>query len=118
MGKIIIAFVAENLNKVHSGKISFSRFVELLNEEAEMNQSPDSKITTEILTEFHKAKTKHPTWPTCLFRMDAIVGEEKGEVTRAVVQYDMEGGKLEEIRKELIQTAAMCIRMIENLPEG
>jgi len=42
--------------------------------------------------------------------------EEAGEVTRAVLHLAYEGGSIEDVRKELIQTAAMCMRMLENLP--
>ena len=41
--------------------------------------------------------------------------EEAGEVTKAVLHYHYEGGSFEHIEEELIQTAAMCMRMLENL---
>jgi NTP pyrophosphatase (non-canonical NTP hydrolase) len=47
--------------------------------------------------------------------MDSIINEEKGEVSRAINQYDMEGGSKQAIKDELIQTAAMCIRMLKML---
>ncbi len=39
-----------------------------------------------------------------------------GEISK-VVQYKLEGSSFNKIEKELIQTAAMCIRMIKNLKE-
>ncbi len=68
-----------------------------------------------IETELIKAKKKHPNYPEDMFRQLAIMQEEAGEVTKAVLHYHYEGGSLEDIKTELIQTAAMCMRMLENL---
>lgn len=68
-----------------------------------------------IHQELERAESIHPNWPTCLFRMDSIINEEKGEVSRAINQYDMEGGSKQAIKDELIQTAAMCVRMLKML---
>lgn len=77
----------------------------------------ESEIIAEIFCEVERAEKKHPEWPTDLVYMDQIINEEKGEATRAVLQHVMEGGELCEVRKELIETAAMCVRMLKNLPE-
>lgn len=69
-----------------------------------------------IHQELERAESKHPNWPTDPVYMDQIVNEEKGEVTRAVVQYCIEGtGSKQAIKDELIQTAAMCVRMLKML---
>lgn len=73
-------------------------------------------IISAILAEVERAESKHPEWPRDLVYMDQIINEEKGEATRAVLQYVMEGGELGEVKKELIETAAMCVRMLKNLP--
>ena len=62
-----------------------------------------------------KAESKHPFWPTDILHQIAIVNEESGEATRAALQYQYEKGELKEVQTELIQTAAMCIRMLKNL---
>lgn len=67
--------------------------------------------------ELKKAKQKHPDWPKDMFRQLAIMQEEAGEVTKAVLHYHYEGGTLDHVREEIIQTAAMCMRMLENLPK-
>jgi len=41
--------------------------------------------------------------------------EEAGEVTKAVLHYAYEKGSIIDVKKELIQTAAMCIRMLNSL---
>jgi len=69
-----------------------------------------------IDAELTKAKAKHPNYPDNIFIQLAIMQEEAGEVTRAVLHLAYEGGSIEDVRKELIQTAAMCMRMLENLP--
>ncbi len=70
----------------------------------------------EVESELERAVIKHPDYPTDLFKQLAIMQEEAGEVTKAVIEFQYELGSVYAIRQELIQTAAMCIRMIQNLP--
>ncbi len=72
-------------------------------------------IINQILTEVEKAEAKHPNWPADLVYMDQIINEEKGEVTRAVLIHCLEAGPIDEVKKELVQTAAMCVRMLKNI---
>jgi len=65
--------------------------------------------------ELKKAELKHPDYPKDMFRQVAIMNEEAGEVTKAVLHYHYENGSLEDVKKELIQTAAMCMRMLNKL---
>ena len=69
----------------------------------------------EILKELKRGEELHPQYPKCIFRRIAIVNEEAGEATRAVLHYDYENGSLEDVKKELIQTAATCLRMLKNI---
>lgn len=68
-----------------------------------------------ILKELAKAEEKHPNWPADVLHQIAIVNEESGEATRAALQLTYEGGDLAALKTELVQTAAMCIRMLKNL---
>ena len=70
-----------------------------------------------IDAELRRAEKKHPDWPDDMFRQVAIMNEEAGEVTKAVLHYHYEGGELNHVKEELIQTAAMCMRMLKNLPD-
>ena len=63
----------------------------------------------------HEALKKHPSYPDDMFRQVAIMNEEAGEATKAVLHYHYEDGSLEDVKKELIQTAAMCMRMLNYL---
>ena len=68
-----------------------------------------------IEDELQKAIKKHPDWPIDIFRQLAIMQEEAGEVTKAVLHYVYEDGTIKKVKEELIQTAAMCIRMLDDL---
>lgn len=51
-------------------------------------------------------------------RMVAIMAEEAGEAIREANRIEDDGnGDLAALRTELIQTAAMCVRCLENLKE-
>lgn len=80
------------------------------------NDCMDEKVViSKIIKELEKAETKHPDWPCDILHQIAIVNEESGEATRAALQFAYEGGKLDAVEEELIQTAAMCIRMLKNI---
>lgn len=73
------------------------------------------KIITEILTELKKAKEKYPEWPTDKIHQVAIMAEEAGESVRAALNHIYHNESISEYRTELLQTAAMCIRCLENI---
>ena len=84
----------------------------------ELNSTEDRlSIYEPIDKELKRAEKIHPSWPEDLLHQVAIMNEEAGEVTKAVLHYHYEKGSLREIREELIQTAAMCVRMLNNLPK-
>ena len=68
-----------------------------------------------IQDELERAEIKHPDFPDDMFHQLAIMQEEAGEVTKAVLQYKYEDGTYEHIQEELIHTAAMCMRMLQNM---
>ena len=74
-------------------------------------------IQDQILRELHAAKHKFPAWPTDPLHALAILGEEFGELNKAVLQMTYEPHKtsLVEVKNEAIQTAAMAIRFLESL---
>lgn len=76
-----------------------------------------SEIINLIQTEIERAEIKHPNWPDDMVYAASIVAEESGELIRSAVQHEMESefGCIEDVKKEAIQTAATCIRLLKNL---
>ena len=70
-----------------------------------------------IQDELERAEKKHPIFPLNIFEQLAIMQEEAGEVTKAVLHLKYENGTLYDIEEELVQTAAMCMRMLQSLEE-
>lgn len=76
-----------------------------------------NQVVNEIETELGKAVTKFPKWPTDPLHAIAILGEEYGELNKAVLQntYEPHKTSIDEIRMEAIQTATMAIRFLMSL---
>lgn len=70
-----------------------------------------------VLLEVAKATAKFPTWPTDPFHALAVLGEEFGELTQAVLQstYEPHKSTPEDVKTEAIQTAAMAVRFLMSL---
>lgn len=70
-----------------------------------------------IINEVERATRKFPTWPTDPLHALAVLGEEFGELTKAVLQQTYEPHKNlpGEVMKEAIQTAAMALRFAMSL---
>jgi NTP pyrophosphatase (non-canonical NTP hydrolase) len=71
-----------------------------------------------VLAELDRATRKFPTWPTDPLHAVAVLGEEAGELTKAVLQavYEPHKSTPEDVATEAIQTAAMALRFIDSLP--
>lgn len=76
----------------------------------------ETKLLEDIINavnkEFERACTKHPKFPKDIVHMVSVVAEEAGEAVRAANILSMEKGSIEEVKKELIETAAMCVRTL------
>jgi len=70
-----------------------------------------------VLDEVVRATHLFPTWPTDPLHALAILGEEFGELTKAVLQTAYEPHKVRkgELRTEAVQTAAMALRFLASL---
>ena len=77
-----------------------------------MNQNA---IIHYIMLELEKAKTKFPLWPVDVIHAVSVMNEEAGESIQAALQLSYEGGSIDNVKAELIQTAAMCFRALENI---
>jgi hypothetical protein len=75
------------------------------------------EVIAEIRTELVTATAKFPTWPTDPLHAVGVVGEESGELYKAVLQqvYEPHKNNPDEVRKEALQTAAMAIRFLVSL---
>jgi NTP pyrophosphatase (non-canonical NTP hydrolase) len=68
--------------------------------------------------ELNRAMQKFPTWPTDPLHALAVLGEEFGELTKAILQHTYEphkGVTAQDVRMEAIQTAAMAVRLAMSL---
>lgn len=68
-----------------------------------------------IFKALEDAHMKHPNWPENINKQTLIIIEEAGEVAKAVLKYQDEGGTLEDVKAELHETAAMCLRMLNDI---
>ena len=64
----------------------------------------EENIIEKIIAELRRAEKLHPDYPEDMFRQIAIINEESGEATKAVLHYHYEGAGIQEVGKELIQT--------------
>jgi len=84
----------------------------------EINSELDRLLKySEIDKELQRAERIHPFFPKNIFHQLAIMQEEAGEVAKAVNDCSSGKASIEDVRAELIQTAAMCMRMLNNLDE-
>lgn len=76
-----------------------------------------NNIIFDIGQELEKAKRKFPKWPTDPIHAAMIVAEESGELMKEILQmvYEPHKTDIDKVRKEALQTAAMCVRFIESL---
>ncbi len=74
------------------------------------------KNLADIIDELHKATEQHPKWPSDMIHQAAILSEEAGELTKAVNDHIWKKAPLSEVRRETIQTGAMALRFLVNLP--
>jgi len=74
-----------------------------------------SEIVRHVNKTLVKARIKFPKWPVDMIHANAVANEENGELTRAVVQWNYEGGTLDEVVAESIHSIAMHVRFLQNI---
>lgn len=105
------AFRAKHLAPDPAGGTALSSF----HAEKLAGETVADPILSAIVSEISRAATKFPTWPVRGIDAAAVVAEESGELQQAALQATYEGGSVEAVRKEAIQTAAMAIQFLLNL---
>ena len=74
-----------------------------------------------VFAELRRAESLWPCWPDDLVYGASIVAEEAGELVKAVNDLAISkkfDASLGHVHKEAVQTAAMALRFLLNLPEG
>lgn len=68
--------------------------------------------------EVHRAKAKHPDWPTDPLHAFAVIAEEFGEAAKEALQlvYEPSPGGWDRLRTEVTQLGATCHRFLESMP--
>lgn len=76
-----------------------------------------TEIQHHVFDEIDRAIAKFPTWPSDPLHALAVLGEEFGELTKAVLQsvYEPHKSNPADVREEAIQTAAMALRFLASL---
>lgn len=79
--------------------------------------NPINEVLDDVTEEFFRATEKFPTWPTDPLHALAVVNEEVGELSKAVLQavYEPEKQDPEDVREEAIQSMAMLLRFVLSL---
>lgn len=80
--------------------------------------SPKAASIDDVMAEVARATAKFPTWPTDPLHAFAVLGEEHGELNKAILQaiYEPHKSTPADVREEGIQCAAMAIRFLMSLP--
>lgn len=73
--------------------------------------------STAVAGEVARASVLFPTWPSDPMHAIGVLGEEFGELTKAVVQaiYEPHKSGPDQVRTEAIQTAAMALRFVQSI---
>lgn len=75
-------------------------------------------IYEDALLELDCARHHYPDWPADIVHASAVMVEEAGEVLRVAnnLRWRQKDSDLSEFRKEIIQTIAMCFRLLLDTP--
>jgi hypothetical protein len=68
-----------------------------------------------VFEELRRAERKFPGFPTDPIHAAAVLAEEVGELQQACLQWTYEGGSLEAVTTEAVQSAAMALRFLVNM---
>lgn len=89
------------------------------NEQRQPQPPTQNTQDAEVYAEIDRATAKFPTWPTDPLHAVSVLGEEYGELVKAVLQhaYEPRKSELSDVREEAIQTAAMALRFVRSIDQ-
>lgn len=77
----------------------------------------EADAIAQISNEVARATVKFPTWPDDPLHAAAVLGEESGELVKAVLEcmYEPHKASLDDVRKEAVQIGAMAVRFLMSI---
>lgn len=82
------------------------------------NVGVEFQIINEALNELQRARKRYPDWPIDVVHATVVMCEEAGECLKSAneVRWSHKSATLADLREEVIQTIAMCLRLIVETP--
>lgn len=76
------------------------------------------QIQSEVNEELARARRLYPTWPADIIHAVSLMTEESGEAQQSAngAFWGHKGATLGDVRKEVIETMAMCWRILLDTP--
>lgn len=75
------------------------------------------EIRRAVEAELCEAKKKWPKSYKDVIHAVAVMNEEAGEAIQAALDMTYDDGSIKKVKDEVIQTAAMCFRILENIDD-
>ena len=75
----------------------------------------NAEIRRAVEAELCRAKQKWPEYYDDIIHAVSVINEESGEAVQAALDMTYDNGDIEKVKAEVIQTAAMCFRFLENI---
>ncbi len=76
------------------------------------------QIISEAIAELNRARKRYPEWPTDLVHATVVMVEESTEALKSAneIRWNHKQTTMADLRDEVIQTIAMCLRLIVETP--
>lgn len=96
------------------------RIVVMALKDYDNDYSQSHRIMVEAIQELHRAREVYPSFPGNIVEATAIMVEEAGEALKVAneLRWSQKNPSWMEFRKEMIQTIAMCLRVLQDCPLG
>lgn len=93
-------------------------FPEQIKYDPNNRKASEFDIITTVLKELESARRRYPGWPADIALATAVMVEEAGEALKTAneIRWKQGGGSYGELRTEVIQTMAMCLRLLTETP--